>query len=128
MDRVIKFRGKDKAGVWLFGVYCQDEECMITLVNDTYCFIKVIPETVGQFTGFKDIGGDDIYEGDIIQNNAHPELFYEVAMLGDGYWSGVLVNDEDENPSLAWLLETAPFVIIGNIHDTPELLGGGNDD
>ena len=40
LDREIKFRGKDKANVWLFGTYCQDEECIITLVNDTYVFIK----------------------------------------------------------------------------------------
>ena len=119
--RKIKFRGKDKAGVWIFGAYCQDEQCMFTLVNDTYVFIKVIPDTVGQFTGLTDVDGNEIFEDDFIQNEVNPFEIYQVAMV-DGCWSAM---NHIDCGVLHWFLENAPYKIIGNFHDNPNLLKEG---
>lgn len=80
---------------------------------------------IEQWSGFKDLNGKDIYEGDIIERMPYNHLFgkttiifeygsfveskyrYGLAFIaGPGYEKGTLNN----------------FRIIGNIHENPELL------
>lgn len=116
--RVIRFRAKEfLSGNWIFAsAYDQDNGNFII----GHANFAIIDETVGEFTGFKDIDGNEIYEGDIIQNDAHPEIIEVVEMIG-GCWSSV--NLEREADDLAWSLSMAPYKVIGNVHDNPELLG-----
>ena len=78
---------------------------------------KVIPETVGQYTGLTDKNGKKIFEGDIV--NFSDSLYYIVFADGcfricrNGKYSYTLHN-----------LHSA-FEIVGNIHDNPELVKGG---
>jgi uncharacterized phage protein (TIGR01671 family) len=69
--------------------------------------LEVIPETVGQFTGLTDKNGVKIFEGDVLKGGIYLE--YEVK------W------DHEE---WGWNITEAAlnFYIIGNIHDSPELL------
>lgn len=123
MNRVIKFRGKSHTfKKWFYGDLHHQES-----TNKQYKWVyigaaQVDPKTVGEFTGFKDIDGKEIYEGDLIQNDAHPDIVERVAMI-DGFWSGVDVDGESDD--LCWLLENAPYKVIGNVFDNPELLEGG---
>ena len=123
MDREIKFRGKNSKKEWCFGGISPDKELIVTF-RYGIDLIRVAPETVGEFTGFKDIDGKEIFEGDIIQNTEKTELIYRVEMVG-GCWSVDYHEDGDfDSVALNWLLTMAPFKVIGNIHDNPELLEG----
>ncbi len=67
--REIKFRGKCHAtGEWVYGVPVFDEkQPQIAFILDLQSEVVVERESVGQFTGMKDVKGVDLYEGDIVE-------------------------------------------------------------
>lgn len=82
----------------------------------------VIHETVGQYTGLTDKNGKRIFEGDIVTGYFNHEKIVGYVFYGgnaqffiqrDGIY-GIGLNNSD-----CWL------EVIGNIHDKPELLKGG---
>ena len=70
--REIKFRGLRTDGKgWVYGYYHKNynKECFIIKISETGIMlpgVKVLPESIGQFTGLKDKNGIEIYEGDEI--------------------------------------------------------------
>ena len=150
MNRKIEFRGKNHQGRWCFGSLIVDGEFTtikrkisvlgpdnyagVPIKNDYYWeSYHVDPETVGQFTGLKDSNRCDIFEGDILK--CRIKKFEHIPYVV-GYRLGLfetrpnnqnlassplkfLLNDDDEGTALK------SWTIIGNIHDNPELLKGG---
>ena len=128
--REIEFRGKAMDGKWKYGLLTKKKirnsgKFSYAIATGDCSSTNTIPiseESIGQFTGFKDIGGKKIFEGDIIQNTKHTELIYKVN-ISNGCWRSTM--DHDCNSlNLSWLLEHSSQKVIGNIHDNKELLKG----
>ena len=136
--RTIKFRAKNLDGEWVYGFYVEEERQTLNgfekkhfIVNDGYDYVK--PETVGQYTRLIDENGDEIYEGDFLKVN--DRLFGVVRWHEDGYF---FIDDTIDGVNKSYQYrplgemvryfanEGLLFSIIGNIHDNPELLKGGN--
>lgn len=74
--REIKFRGKSvKSGEWVYGYLIGRVENSGRPCQGKYFIdngepfntaVEVDPQTIGQNTGFADIDGDDVYEGDLV--------------------------------------------------------------
>lgn len=93
MDKQVRQRGKSKISIeemdargiyhengWVFGVYMDGYILTDVLeVDDDYIVIgqwcAVYEESVGIFTGYSDINGVDIYEGDYVFTGRN--LFYK---------------------------------------------------
>jgi len=126
--REILFRGKSKNnGKWYQGD-------LVTVahkrfIDDDVVKERVIPETVGQYTGLTDKNGKKIFEGDIVV--VYARGYHTVCTVS---WAETVAHFQ------LWQINTVPktstnlnlgnydFEVIGNIHDNPELLKGGASD
>jgi uncharacterized phage protein (TIGR01671 family) len=145
--REILFRGKEaRTGKWIEGYYCP---CVISGFPASPCIIgkenldkgvwtpdRIIPKSIGQFTGLTDKNGKKVFEGDIIR------------IFSSDWWCGYTDNRlEKEKCIVSYKENTACFEfydgkfklsfdeylyhdsekkysleVIGNVHDNPELL------
>lgn len=120
--RQIKFRAQDIASnKWLYGDlrHHKDDVCIFEQEGNKGEQVK--RDTVGQFTGLRDINGKDIYEGDILDvDYADEDSYLEVRFVRGVFaflWNGDL---DDEFPCNAPTHEWAK--VIGNIYDDTKLL------
>lgn len=125
MMREILFRGKTRiTGNWIYGFYGENtttKESQIVGKND-FCYSLVIPETVGQYTGLTDKNGTKIFEGDVVFDTIDRENASIIFDFGSYY-----VNNDNMHIRLGASM-SMQVEVIGNIHDNPELLKGGEGD
>jgi uncharacterized phage protein (TIGR01671 family) len=74
-----------------------------------------------QFTGLKDKNGVDIYEGDIVRIFGNNKGFFKVIFVNCYVGGWVLKHKDLDSVSLGARKESE-IEVIGNIHQTPELL------
>lgn len=159
--REILFRGKRvDNGEWVEGhlIWCEDGRVRILPSHtDIFCYEmdesiiqtvahRIIPETVGQYTGLTDKNGTKIFEGDIVRYEyIEGYVLRSVVKFGEyeqdgsgseyppikciGFYVEVINFDCLDNcfdyMKTQNVLQTASECeVIGNIHDNPELLGG----
>ena len=140
--REILFRGKKLDGEWVEGFYYiatsgyagSDEvigkPChMITTgrwqasgaygERNELAEHKVIPESIGQYTGLTDKNGKKIFEGDIVTSSYYIDKDKsQNSIIEYGEWNCTCCNGV-----YGWVdFRDDDVIVIGNIHDNPELL------
>lgn len=128
--REIKFRGRRKnSDEWVYGAFLAIPRLCSYIYDvqpDGQATRYLVDEdTVGQFTGLSDSNGKEIYEGDILR--FAPPWRWEEDERRNGVvvykCYGFRIEYSDTSEALFNLAANdAPFTVIGNIHDSPELL------
>ena len=142
--RTIKFRGqKTTNGVWVYGSLVYSNEIQTAIYFQTGSglvksmeWVYVNPETVGQFTGFLDKNGKEIYEGDVLRSDEYPyscigdkdrDNYYAVVYYCEEGACFGIVMVKNPNSSVAGISDgilddverekMKNFEVVGNIHE-----------
>lgn len=126
------FNGEWVEGYYEFGYDAETETPThyMWVVNHTEKYgemYMVIPETVGQYTGLTDKNGKKIFEGDICRNTKTGEI---VSVVWHGTMAGYVWSRRKEGCKHLFDFGALfrcfdKYEVIGNIHDNPELMNGG---
>lgn len=135
--RVIKFRAIIKSGSnkgkWAYGIPYKfrgvlyllplsnlfvSKEAGDLVFGDVYI---VLEDTLGQYIGLRDVNNKEIYQGDIVKFHFHDHDDIGVVEWDkNGFY---IVGKKDENVLLR-PYSTKSIKIIGNVYESPKLLGG----
>ena len=141
--REILFRGKQRVnGEWVYGDFMHGNErkslrdSIFVYDSETQSFDNYVIDssTIGQYTGLTDKNGKKIFEGDIIKyKNTDGIKFNGVALTVIGK---VVYNEKNASFAISGKDEIGAkhydyfpiknIEVIGNIHDNPELMKGGD--
>lgn len=128
--REIIFRGKHaKSGEWVVGDLIQAHQPLKSILEGGV-FYPIDDTTVGQYTGYDDATDTGVYEGDIVEflSRIYDEdgcVMFEATRIGYvrlsfGQWS-VRIPEINTSTNL-YGIDSRKIVVIGNIHDNPELV------
>jgi len=117
--REIKFRGKTYENEWVYGSFI--DAGSKKFIWNRYP-IEVDPKTVGLFTDFYDAKKKPIYEGDLVISAIFKEgPVYLVAYSKYEGWIRKLYKIKNYEPAFTIADPSENYMVIGNIHDNPEL-------
>ena len=139
MKREILFRGKlEYNGKWIYGDLLQYENGDVAIFGEKLSSFgyectemskrdRVIPDTIGQYTGLKDKNGNKIFEGDIViigEKLKTKVVYYDGAFRMQSEFSPTPTDTTD----MGYMMREFSVRVIGNIHDNPELMKGGSNE
>lgn len=131
-----QYRGMTKDGEWVYGWYVKIKEIALIVQctsvyyekseSDISCDcaiitspIEVIPETVGQFTGCKDKNGKNGFDSDIVSfGKMQPKYQVKWSICNAEFY----LESIDEQKEILHISHLIVGKIIGNVHESPELL------
>ncbi|MBD5232181.1 MAG: hypothetical protein HDS66_08550 [Bacteroidales bacterium] len=124
------WRGKSEiGGQWIVGylrkaIYTSDD-VRYSITDTMGAHFIVDPSTLGECIGLRDNNGKLIFEGDILD---FPDYSEQDVVEWDDEYSGFYFTDTDYSfTGVASVCEAKNGVVIGNIHDNPELLKGADE-
>lgn len=133
--RDILFRAKAKHNptLWVYGDYLStirrdgEKKHYIKRAEDGLLTpVEIIPETLGQYTGFIDKNRTKIFEDDIVKvtddNGSTTPCSCGIGCVC--FYDGSWYIEDEVNDGLSDVKRIYYIEIIGNITDSPELLGG----
>lgn len=127
--REILFRGKVKnTNEWQYGDLRHWTKKSVGIHHqELHTTLRVIPETVGQYTGLIDKNGKRIFEGDIIDT---PDRLIKVVWFErNAQFDLNFIKHAHDKKIINFkgieMRDLKEYEVIGNIHDNPELLKEG---
>ena len=143
--REILFRGQviRNDTMWVEGFYIHVpcgrfccEEHLIQTIQENGRMGKLFTcyeSTIGQYTGLKDKNGKRIFEGDIVRyyerqlDGADVPVIQTVGYDEGGFCVRYYFLNNWLRNAVNGNIQLEGIEVIGNIHDNPELIGGGED-
>jgi hypothetical protein len=131
--REIEFRGVDVYdGLWYYGGFVKSSDGTYYILEDQKAsgYHKVIPESVGQFTGLTDSFGRKIFEGAILKISNSKWLdeqteYVEVKYCLDGDYPAFDIPDSVESDECNGLSQAlndgSKIIVVDNIFDNPDM-------
>ena len=128
--RNIKFRGKPEDGKWIYGNLIQYSWGSSIRESDTLDDVEVYEFTVGQFTGFFDCKGCEIYEGDLLMDVSKPnsekkllEVYFNEGLgsMSIKIHSEKYVTECDSPFCQIYKNKYSEYEVVGNIHENKQI-------
>lgn len=116
----VNLKGEPLDGIWVYGGIFQGSGCYSVLY--TYDPIEkrtVYSDTVGQYTGFEDKDSIKIFEDDIMMLD---HCIYVIEWHNGGFLAILKTTNSTSETLPLQSLVAKGAVVIGNIHDNPDLL------
>jgi uncharacterized phage protein (TIGR01671 family) len=122
--REIIFRGKTEAGNWVEGTGIAIGEQGVRIHYSDHVNVLVIPETVGQYTGFADKNGKKIFEGDVLKMNNTDLKCGAISFMRGSFCLTSIEERVIYRADIGYIEQCGVNCaeVIGNIYDNPELI------
>lgn len=141
MNQIALFRGKRvDNGEWVYGYYvrCRKHDYILPIFDDNPSlgfderyneWVRVTPETVGQYTRLNDKNGVSIFEGEVLihtwanKDGTIRSDILTVEYQQGTYWANTGGACAASVGYYVTLSAGNSVEVIGNVHDNPELIG-----
>ena len=130
MNRILKFRAWEKSNNKMYecivgNTDTKDDKfiCPLIWIEENSCWVHSDTCIIMQYTGYKDIKGQEIYEGDIL---THKDYWWIKIEYDNGAFiardiEGIKYNNRITNEYIG-NFDISKWKVIGNIYEDKELI------